>query len=274
METALREFHRLQTGPEIPPFPHESIPTGLLLQADICTVCVAGRGGCKSELRTIRHNACHRSGVGTVSISTSNSPLLRLTTATIRRMKVSGEQFEDRIVEVHWDPTLEGWRMMRFRDDKPAGNHINTVVSVIQSIRDGVEKETVRVTQYPQNGLILTSSSPSSSRNVVSFERPGRLDIVSRTNHLPTPAERHQIFPPLSPNRDPCPLLILNLHTRTLIPTYRRGIRSSNSSNLSRTLKQACKVMSHRHHQRQVLDLHYRMGRLGTDRCKRQSGVG
>lgn len=62
---------------------------------------------------------------------------------SVCRMKVSGEQFEDRIVEVHWDPTVEGWRMMRFRDDKPAGNHINTVESVIQSIRDGVEKEVV-----------------------------------------------------------------------------------------------------------------------------------
>ena len=62
-------------------------------------------------------------------------------------MKVSGEHFEDRIVEVHWDSAAEGWRMMRFRDDKPAGNHINTVESIIQSIRDGVEKETVRNTQ-------------------------------------------------------------------------------------------------------------------------------
>ena len=71
---------------------------------------------------------------------TSISPYFGL---TVRRMKVSGEQFEDRIVEVHWDPAVEGWRMMRFRDDKPAGNHITTVESVIQSIRDGVEKDTV-----------------------------------------------------------------------------------------------------------------------------------
>ena len=74
----------------------------------------------------------------------SRPPRLGLTATAICRMKVSGEHFEDRIVEVHWDPTLEGWRMMRFRDDKPAGNHLNTVESVIQSIRDGVEKETVR----------------------------------------------------------------------------------------------------------------------------------
>jgi len=36
--------------------------------------------------------------------------------------------------------------MMRLRDDKSAGNHINTIESVIQSIRDGVEKEAVWTT--------------------------------------------------------------------------------------------------------------------------------
>jgi mRNA guanylyltransferase len=64
---------------------------------------------------------------------------------TAYRMKISGEQLEDRIVEVHWDPVVEGWRMMRFRDDKPAGNHLSTVESVIHSIRDGVEKDMVWV---------------------------------------------------------------------------------------------------------------------------------
>lgn len=70
----------------------------------------------------------------------------------VPRMKVSGEQLEDRIVEVHWDAVVEGWRMMRFRDDKPAGNHIKTVESVIESIRDGVEKETVSITMRSRNG--------------------------------------------------------------------------------------------------------------------------
>ena len=64
-------------------------------------------------------------------------------TVVSRRIKLSGQHVEDRIVEVHWDPNVEGWKMMRFRDDKPAGNHITTVESVIVSIRDGVEKETV-----------------------------------------------------------------------------------------------------------------------------------
>ncbi|KAG9318544.1 hypothetical protein JVU11DRAFT_635 [Chiua virens] len=56
------------------------------------------------------------------------------------RMKLSGEQFDDRIVEVHWDSELSRWRMMRFRDDKPHGNFRTVVDNIIQSIADGVEK--------------------------------------------------------------------------------------------------------------------------------------
>ncbi|KAJ4487738.1 mRNA guanylyltransferase [Lentinula aciculospora] len=59
------------------------------------------------------------------------------------KMKASGEQFDDRIVEVHWDSCVKGWRMMRFRDDKPNGNHKNVVENIITSIADGVEKETL-----------------------------------------------------------------------------------------------------------------------------------
>ncbi|TEB39643.1 mRNA guanylyltransferase [Coprinellus micaceus] len=57
------------------------------------------------------------------------------------QMKMSGEQIDDRIVEVHWDPSLQRWRMMRFRDDKPQGNHKKVVDNIIQSIADGVEKD-------------------------------------------------------------------------------------------------------------------------------------
>ena len=58
-------------------------------------------------------------------------------------MKTSGEQLDDRIVEVHWDPEYRGWRMMRFRDDKPNGNHQSVVENIIKSIADGVEKDAV-----------------------------------------------------------------------------------------------------------------------------------
>ena len=60
------------------------------------------------------------------------------------RLKLEGTQLDDRIVEVHWDQELEAWRMMRFRDDKPNGNHKSVVENIIKSIADGVERDTVR----------------------------------------------------------------------------------------------------------------------------------
>lgn len=59
------------------------------------------------------------------------------------RLKDSGEQVDDRIVEVYWDTAGEHWLMMRFRDDKPHGNHRSVVENIIQSIADGVEKDIV-----------------------------------------------------------------------------------------------------------------------------------
>ena len=58
-------------------------------------------------------------------------------------MKESGEQVDDRIVEVYWETRANRWRMMRFRDDKPNGNFKTIVDNIIQSIIDGVEKEDV-----------------------------------------------------------------------------------------------------------------------------------
>jgi mRNA guanylyltransferase len=58
-------------------------------------------------------------------------------------MKLTGEQIDDRTVEVRWDPALSHWRMMRFRDDKPNGNHQDIVEKIIRSIVDGVEKDAV-----------------------------------------------------------------------------------------------------------------------------------
>lgn len=69
-------------------------------------------------------------------------------------MKLTGEQIDDRTVEVRWDPSLSRWRMMRFRDDKPNGNHRDVVEKIIQSIVDGVEKDIVSA-QCP---LVLRTS--------------------------------------------------------------------------------------------------------------------
>ncbi|TCD64151.1 Dcp1p-Dcp2p decapping enzyme complex alpha subunit [Steccherinum ochraceum] len=57
------------------------------------------------------------------------------------KLKSDGDQLDDRVVEVHWDVDNECWRMMRFRDDKPNGNHKSVVDGIIKSIADGVEKD-------------------------------------------------------------------------------------------------------------------------------------
>ncbi|KAH8117391.1 mRNA capping enzyme, alpha subunit [Phellopilus nigrolimitatus] len=57
------------------------------------------------------------------------------------KLKVSGEQVDDRVVEVFWESAESRWRMMRFRDDKPNGNHKSVVDNIIQCIIDGVEKK-------------------------------------------------------------------------------------------------------------------------------------
>lgn len=70
------------------------------------------------------------------------------------------EQFGDkpkymdgRIIECNYDPELQEqlnlkspWRFMRYRDDKPDGNHQSTVDNVLRSIRDAVSKEEVKKT--------------------------------------------------------------------------------------------------------------------------------
>jgi mRNA guanylyltransferase len=59
------------------------------------------------------------------------------------RMKATGQQYDDRIVEVSWDKEKESWRFLRFRDDKPDGNHFSVVQNIIESIIDGVEVDEV-----------------------------------------------------------------------------------------------------------------------------------
>ncbi|KAI0455354.1 mRNA capping enzyme [Xylaria acuta] len=55
-------------------------------------------------------------------------------------LKSLGDPLDERVVEAYMDEQKQ-WRFYRFRDDKPDGNHISVVNSVIESIRDGVTKE-------------------------------------------------------------------------------------------------------------------------------------
>lgn len=77
-------------------------------------------------------------------------------------MKSTGDQIDDRIVEVHWDIVNSRWRMMRFRDDKPNGNFRTVVDNIIQSIAEGVEKDVVshhRTYSWSAlDNIIITSS--------------------------------------------------------------------------------------------------------------------
>ena len=56
------------------------------------------------------------------------------------KMKSLNEPLNDRIVECYLDKASK-WRFLRFRDDKKESNHISTVNSVMDSIRDGVSKD-------------------------------------------------------------------------------------------------------------------------------------
>ncbi|KAB5595689.1 MRNA guanylyltransferase [Ceratobasidium theobromae] len=55
--------------------------------------------------------------------------------------KASGEQYDDRVVEVTWNKATQNWIWHRFRDDKDHGNHHSVVDKILESIRDGVEAE-------------------------------------------------------------------------------------------------------------------------------------
>ncbi|KAK6865603.1 hypothetical protein PG995_002131 [Apiospora arundinis] len=55
-------------------------------------------------------------------------------------LKALNEPLNDRIIEAYMDEQKR-WRFYRFRDDKPNGNHISVIKSVLDSIEDGVTKE-------------------------------------------------------------------------------------------------------------------------------------
>lgn len=175
--------------------------------------------------------------------------------------------------------------MMRFRDDKPAGNHIKTVECVIESIRDGVEKDVVSTTLRSQGDRHFSKLplSPSYWKNARSYGLLGKRDTANRPNRqlLISPRDP-QTSLPLWPNNNKNHYrrrrrrLLSLLNLRTLLTHNRCEIlnRTNASGNhLSRTLRRARKVLRSRRNRRRVLTFRCQTVRLGTDRCKRRSGA-
>ncbi len=62
--------------------------------------------------------------------------------------------------------------MMRFRDDKPQGNHRKIVEDIVQSIADGVEKDTVSaLLASAVNVATLIAMIPSAARSFCSDKK-------------------------------------------------------------------------------------------------------
>ncbi|KAJ3878710.1 mRNA guanylyltransferase [Lentinula edodes] len=121
------------------------------------------------------------------------------------KMKKSGEQYDDRIVEVHWDAHVKGWRMMRFRNDKPNGNHKNVVENIITSIADGVEKQTllsrsnhIRAAWKTRQGALNQNAKPLPARPPPPSGPPAAASVNRPSQPIPRVELR---YGPLQPSQ-------------------------------------------------------------------------
>ncbi|KAI0362410.1 mRNA capping enzyme, alpha subunit [Trametes cingulata] len=107
------------------------------------------------------------------------------------KMKLSNEQLDERIVEVHWDSAGECWRMMRFRDDKPHGNHKSVVDNIIKSIADGIEKD----------ALLARSASIRNNWKTRHGQPPAAHPISAKPPQLAAVPHVEARYGPLAPSR-------------------------------------------------------------------------
>ena len=73
--------------------------------------------------------------------------------------KLSGEQSDDRVVEVTWDMSDERWVFHRLRSDKSEGNHITVVNDLIRCIQHSIDRQTVGYSSRPH--FHLATPQPS-----------------------------------------------------------------------------------------------------------------
>ncbi|PLW05425.1 hypothetical protein PCASD_25263 [Puccinia coronata f. sp. avenae] len=113
------------------------------------------------------------------------------------------EQLDNRVVEVVWDPFMQTWRILRFRDDKKHGNCCAVVFSTLDSIRDGVEaaeliKRLPKIRQAWNARAQTHSSNPQATGN----ESPPRFQQESISRPPAPPSHYHErIINPLAANR-------------------------------------------------------------------------
>ncbi|KAI6895154.1 hypothetical protein D0869_15884 [Hortaea werneckii] len=114
--------------------------------------------------------------------------MLTLTDDEWEAMKTLNEQFDGRIIECYrdaatgaWRPKIEdGQRVPRFRDDKKDANHISTVNSVLDSIKDAVsERELIEAAPkiraaFKQRFAAKQAQQKEEQRRMAEMERKRR----------------------------------------------------------------------------------------------------